>query len=190
MNCNRNFSFLVILLIGLSNFSILANAEDDHPHDHGLGEMPVYAGMLLGPGFVNGGRGTKFSYGARLGVEADPQVSVGAYYNRFNVVSSYGGGSSANFILGEANFFPKRCGEGFFIGGKLGVGIISSNVYGNSDTDTNFALSPAGGFEKAISSNRQFILGLETNYTFLTSSNGLAVYNLLGTFKVVFDPIF
>ncbi len=152
--------------------------------------QPFYIGSLLGASFLNEGRGTQFSYGARAGIQIDPQILIGAYYDRYRVISTPIADSYANFLMGEAHFYPDRVGSGFFMGGKLGVGIVQSDrIGGYNDSDTDFAVAPSAGFEMPLNEDDRFILGVEGNYSFIPQANGLASFNLLGTFRFVFDGI-
>lgn len=154
-----------------------------------------YAGILLGPSFVNDNIGTNFAIGGHIGGKISSAFSLGFYGTYQSLgsgsVSSSDGSLSASgsvsevILAAEPNFWLMG-DNGLYIGAKVGIGITSAQLNvstsngsaSGSGSETNFAGGPAIGYNFMVNPN--FGIGGEFNAIFVTTSGStLDLINVL-----------
>ena len=179
-----------ILLAGLAlvAFSAVPAAFADSGADAGS-----YAGVLLGPSFVNQGLGTQFAIGGHVGTKLSPIFGLGFY----GTYESLGSGSASDgvnsvsaslsevILAAEPNFFVLG-DDSLYVGAKIGVGLTSGSLSANingvsasgSGTQTNFAVGPAVGYNLKLNPN--WSVNAEVNSIWVTTSgSALNLTNIL-----------
>jgi hypothetical protein len=155
-----------------------------------------YAGLLLGPSFVDQSYGTRFVVGAHVGSKLNQNFSLGFYGTYQNMgtgivgpsASPYSGTVKEIILAVESNFYPS-VDLPIYFGAKLGLAIVNDSIVvtdgsGNQSTSgqtgADIAVGPAVGVDFPVAPS--FSLGAEFNTIFIISNaDTLHLINLLGT---------